>query len=86
MAFLYKCNNWIIDKVENMTNKQTNNKSDDTTKEIRINMTIENMAFMQLICTSKGINKHTYINNLIENEIKKSNLNLSNIMANLEKL
>lgn len=86
MAFLYKCNNWKIDKVENMTNKQTNNKSDDTTKEIRINMTIENMAFMQLICTSKGINKHAYINNLIENEIKKSNLNLSNMMANLEKL
>ena len=86
MAFLYKCNNWKIDKVENMTNKQTNNKSDDTTKEIRINMTIENMAFMQLICTSKGINKNNYINNLIENEIKKSNLNLSNIMANLEKL
>lgn len=69
-----------------MANKQTNNKSDDPTKEVRINMTVENKAFMQLICTSKGIDKHSYINGLIENEIKKSNINLSDIIADLEKL
>ena len=34
-------------------------------KEIKINMTVENKAFLQLVCTSKGINQHQYINRKI---------------------
>ena len=68
-----------------MTNTKNNNK-DSNIKEIRINMTVENKAFMELVCTSKGINKHEYINNLIDKELKKSKINLSDVMAELEKL
>lgn len=67
-------------------NMQRTNKDNGNTKEVRINMTIENTAFMQLVCTSKGIDKHTYINNLIEREKEKSNINISDVMADLEKL
>lgn len=68
-----------------MTNTKNNNK-DSNIKEIRINMTVENKAFMELVCTSKGINKHEYINNLIDKELKKSKINLPDVMAELEKL
>ena len=71
--------------MEIMTNTKNNNK-DSNIKEIRINMTVENKAFMELVCTSKGINKHEYINNLIDKELKKSKINLSDVMAELEKL
>ena len=66
-----------------MTNTKNNNK-DGNIKEI--NMTVENKAFMELVCTSKGINKHEYINNLIDKELKKSKINLPDVMAELEKL
>ena len=64
--------------------KQRTNKDD--TKEVKINMTVENKAFMQLVCTSKGINQHQYINSLIEKEKEKSNINIADVMADLEKL
>ena len=66
--------------------KQGNNKEIDNTKEIKINMTVENKAFMQLVCASKGINQHEYINSLIDREKEKANINLSDVMADLEKL
>ena len=64
----------------------TNTKNNNNIKEIRINMTVENKAFMELVCTSKGINKHEYINNLIDKELKKSKINLPDVLAELEKL
>lgn len=68
-----------------MTKKKQRTNKDDT-KEIKINMTVENKAFMQLVCTSKGINQHQYINSLIEKEKEKSNINIADVMADLEKL
>ena len=67
-------------------NMQRKSKDDGNIKEIKINMTVENKAFMQLVCTSKGINQHQYINSLIEKEKEKSNINISDVMADLEKL
>lgn len=67
-------------------NMQRKSKDDGNIKEIKINMTVENKAFMQLVCTSKGINQHQYINSLIEKEKAKSNINISDVMADLEKL
>jgi len=64
----------------------TNTKNNNNIKEIRINMTVENKAFMELVWTSKGINKHEYINNLIDKELKKSKINLPDVLAELEKL
>lgn len=69
-----------------MANKKQENNKDDDTKEVRINMTVENKAFMQLVCNSKGINHHEYINNLIEKEKGKSKINMADVMAELEKL
>lgn len=68
-----------------MTKKKQRTNKDDT-KEVKINMTVENKAFMQLVCTSKGINQHQYINSLIEKEKEKSNINIADVMADLEKL
>ena len=68
------------------SNKQENNKEIDNTKEIKINMTVENKAFMQLVCTSKGISQHQYINSLIDKEKEKANINISDVMADLQKL
>ena len=65
---------------------QRKSKDDGNIKEIKINMTVENKAFMQLVCTSKGINQHQYINSLIEKEKEKSNINIADVMADLEKL
>ena len=67
-------------------NMQRKSKDDGNIKEIKINMTVENKAFMQLVCTSKGINQHQYINSLIEKEKEKSNINIADVMADLEKL
>ena len=67
-------------------NMQRKSKDDGNIKEIKINMTVENKAFMQLVCTSKGINQHQYINSLIEKEKAKSNINIADVMADLEKL
>ena len=67
-------------------NNQRNNKDNDNIKEVKINMTVENKAFLQLVCTSKGISTHQYINSLIDKEKEKSKINLSDVMAELEKL
>lgn len=69
-----------------MAKKKTNKTKNDTIREVRINLTVENKAFMQLVCESKGIDKHTYINQLIKEQSDKSNTNVTDILTKLEKL
>lgn len=62
-------------------------KSNENIKSVKINFDVENLTIMQLLCTSKGISQHQYINSLLEKEFKKiDKTKLSDVMAELEKL
>lgn len=61
--------------------------SNDNIKEVKINLDVENLKILELICTSKGISRHEYINSLLDNEFSKVDKNkISDVMAELEKL
>lgn len=61
--------------------------TNDNIKEVKINFDVEQLKILELICTSKGISRHQYINSLLDKEFSKLDKNkISDVMAELEKL
>lgn len=56
-------------------------------KSVKINFDVENLTLMELLCNSKGISKHDFINSLLEKEFKEIDKNkLSDLISDLNKL
>ena len=67
-------------------NKNKDKKDKSNIRQIRVDLTVENKAFLQLVCTSKNIDHHTYINQLIKEKIDKSDTSVADTLTNLDKL